>query len=103
MIEAYRILTIILYPLLFLYLYSRKIIKKEDRYRYKEKILPSYFNIKEKNRSVLIWFHAASIGEFKSIIPIIDQLNIVNKYISQLFKKAEHTESGHDIKYRDWA
>jgi 3-deoxy-D-manno-octulosonic-acid transferase len=78
MIVAYRILTIILYPLLFLYLYSRKIIKKEDRLRYKEKILPSYFNIKEKNGSVLIWFHAASIGEFKSIIPIIDQLNIVN-------------------------
>ena len=23
----------------------------------------------------LIWFHAASIGEFKSIIPIIEQLN----------------------------
>jgi 3-deoxy-D-manno-octulosonic-acid transferase len=29
-----------------------------------------------KGSSKLIWFHAASIGEFKSIIPIINQLNL---------------------------
>ncbi len=79
MILAYRILTTILYPLLLIYLYYRKLINKEDPIRYKEKIFSSHFNVKKKNKSKLIWFHAASIGEFKSIIPIIEQLNILYK------------------------
>tara|TARA_B100001093_G_scaffold96859_1_gene88837 strand:- start:241 stop:1452 length:1212 start_codon:yes stop_codon:yes gene_type:complete len=50
-------------------------IKKEDKVRYKEKIFSSNFNV-DKNESLkLIWFHAASIGEFKSILPIIEELN----------------------------
>ncbi len=76
MILAYRILTNLLYPLLLILIYYRKIINKEDPIRYKEKILVSYFNVREKENSKLIWFHAASIGEFKSIIPIINQLNL---------------------------
>ncbi len=79
MILAYRILTTILYPLLLIYLYYRKLKNKEDPIRYKEKIFTSHFKVKRKNKSKLIWFHAASIGEFKSIIPIIEQLNILNK------------------------
>ena len=79
MILAYRILTTILYPLLLIYLYYRKLINKEDPNRYKEKIFTSHFKVKRKNKSKLIWFHAASIGEFKSIIPIIEQLNVLNK------------------------
>ena len=76
MIFAYRVLTIILYPFLFLFVYFRKILKKEDPVRYREKILISHFNIKKNNDLKLIWFHAASIGEFKSIIPIITILNL---------------------------
>ena len=78
MILAYRILTTILYPLLILLIYYRKIIKKEDSKRYKEKIFISNFEVKNKGSSKLIWFHAASIGEFKSILPIIEELNIKN-------------------------
>tara|TARA_B100001057_G_scaffold496600_1_gene598496 strand:- start:1959 stop:3230 length:1272 start_codon:yes stop_codon:yes gene_type:complete len=74
MILLYRILTILVYPLLFIFLYYRKIIKKEDPIKFKEKILPSCFKVERKARSKLIWFHAASIGEFKSIIPIIKKL-----------------------------
>ena len=76
MIFAYRVLTAILYPFLFLFVYLRKILKKEDPIRYKEKILISHFNIKKNDNLKLIWFHAASIGEFKSIIPIITNLNL---------------------------
>ena len=76
MIFAYRVLTAILYPFLFLFVYLRKILKKEDPIRYKEKILISHFNIKKNDDLKLIWFHAASIGEFKSIIPIITNLNL---------------------------
>ena len=79
MILFYRIFTTFLYPFLFLFIYYRKILNKEDPVRYKEKILVSHFNVKKKNKSKLIWFHAASIGEFKSVIPIIDYLNINNQ------------------------
>ena len=79
MILAYRIFTTILYPFLLIFIYYRKILNKEDPVRYKEKILVSHFNVKKKNKSKLIWFHAASIGEFKSVIPIIDYLNINNQ------------------------
>ncbi|MDC1212288.1 hypothetical protein N8016_00660 [Pelagibacteraceae bacterium] len=75
MILTYRILTTLIYPLLFIFIYYRKILKKEDPKRYKEKILISHFDVKKKEGSKLIWFHAASIGEFKSIIPIIEKLN----------------------------
>jgi 3-deoxy-D-manno-octulosonic-acid transferase len=84
MIIAYRILTTLLYPLLFMFLYFRKVIKKEDPERFKEKILISHFNVKKKYGSMLIWFHAASVGEFKSIIPIIKQLNINNQNVKFL-------------------
>ena len=46
--------------------------------RYKEKIFPSYFDIKKKKDLSLIWFHAASIGELKSILPVISNLNKKN-------------------------
>ena len=78
MILTYRILTIFLYPFLILFTYFRKFSKKEDPIRFKEKIFISHFKPSEKGKSKLIWFHAASIGEFKSIIPIIEQLNINN-------------------------
>ena len=75
MILIYRILTTLIYPLLFIFIYCRKILKKEDSIRFKEKILISHFNVNRKKDSKLIWFHAASIGELKSIIPIIELLN----------------------------
>ena len=75
MILFYRIFTTLLYPILFLFTYSRLICKKEDPFRYKEKLLVSQFNVVKKNALKLIWFHAASLGEFKSIIPIINELN----------------------------
>ena len=84
MIIVYKIITTILYPFLFLFLFLRKLKKKEDPKRFKEKILVSHFNIKNKGKSKLIWFHAASIGEYKSIIPIIRQLNIKNNNLKFL-------------------
>ena len=78
MILTYRILTTLIYPLLCILIFFRKVLKKEDSKRYKEKISISYFNIKRKKDTKLIWFHAASIGEFKSILPIIKELNNIN-------------------------
>ena len=78
MILTYRVLTNLIYPLLLILIFIRKILNKEDPYRFKEKIFISHFNINRKKNKKLIWFHAASIGEFKSIVPIIDELNINN-------------------------
>ena len=75
MIIIYRILTYLLYPFLILLTYLRKLIKKEHPIRYKEKIFPYFFDVKRKLNTQLIWFHAASIGEFKSILPLIYKLN----------------------------
>ena len=67
MILAYKILTILLYPLLIILIYLRKFQNKEHKHRFKEKIFPSYFSVLRKENSKLLWFHAASIGEMKSI------------------------------------
>ena len=84
MILVYRVFTTFLYPCLVLFIYFRKIIKKEDPVRFKEKILVSHFKVKKRKKAKLIWFHSASIGEFKSIIPIINYLNIYHKNLKFL-------------------
>ena len=84
MFLAYRVFTTILYPFLFIFIYFRIIIKKDDPERFKEKILVSHFRVIDKEKSKLIWFHAASIGEFKSVIPIINQLNTKYKHLKFL-------------------
>ena len=74
MFLAYKILTSLLYPFLFILIFIRKYFNKEHQIRYKEKVFFSHFNVDRKDETKLIWFHAASIGEFKSIVPIIEEL-----------------------------
>ncbi len=78
MLLAYRYLTIFFYPILVLIIYFRKILKKEHNKRYKEKIFPSFFDVQKEKNKKLIWFHAASVGEVKSILPIVNELNNKN-------------------------
>jgi len=66
---AYYLITTIFYYLLYPYLYFRILRKKECPSRYKEKLGVS---LKSRNNGYLIWFHCSSIGELKSIFPIID-------------------------------
>ncbi len=84
MILAYKILANFIYPFLFIFLYIRVLLKKEDRTRFKEKILTKYFNVDKKNNHDLLWFHAASIGELRSIIPIIKKINQKGKNLEFL-------------------
>tara|TARA_E500000178_G_scaffold356241_1_gene432718 strand:+ start:1246 stop:2511 length:1266 start_codon:yes stop_codon:yes gene_type:complete len=76
----YRTITLIFYPLIIIFIYLRRFYKKEDKKRYKEKLFSSCFNIKRNYNLKLIWFHAASIGELKSILPVIDELDKNNSY-----------------------
>ena len=83
MITFYKIITTLLYPLILILIFCRKILLKEDPIRYKEKIFIKSFDVKKK-KFKLIWFHAASIGEFKSILPLIRSLNEKNKNLEFL-------------------
>ena len=66
---AYYLITTVFYYLLYPYLYFRILKKKECPLRYREKLGVS---LKVRNDGYLIWFHCSSIGELKSIFPIID-------------------------------
>ena len=77
MILAYRVISTILYPILILFIYLRLFLNKEHPTRFKEKFLISNFNVNKTKK--LIWFHAASVGEYKSIIPIIEKINLQNE------------------------
>jgi len=78
MLFIYRFLTFFLFPLFALLIFLRKIIKKEDSNRFKEKIFSSFFSSNRNYNKKLYWFHAASIGEVLSIMPLIDALNEKN-------------------------
>ena len=65
----YKLFTYLLYPFAPVYLYFRKIRKKEDSIRFKEKL--SKINIL-REEGFLIWFHVASVGEAMSILPLIN-------------------------------
>mgnify|MGYP000256229903 CR=1 FL=1 len=88
----YRALTTVFYPFFIAIILLRKFIGKEDPTRYKEKILHTHFNVVRKKNLKLVWFHAASIGEFKSIIPIIEEL-IKNRTVWIRQKLKIHTET----------
>ena len=65
----YKFFTYLFYPLAPIYLYMRKLKKKEDPKRYREKL--SKINI-NKSDGFLIWFHVASVGEAMSVLPLIE-------------------------------
>ncbi len=77
----YRLFTYLFYPIAPIYLYFRKLRKKEDPKRYKEKL--SKIELQRSN-GFLIWFHVASVGEAMSILPLVDSCindNKINKIL----------------------
>ena len=80
MLQVYRYLTFFLFPFFVILIYFRMFFNKEDKVRFKEKIFSSHFRVYKNNERKLIWFHAASIGECLSIIPLINEIN--NKHNS---------------------
>ena len=80
MILFYRFfinLVFILSPLIIL---IRLLKKKENPKRFIEKI---GFFTKDRSKGKLIWFHGASVGEFQSIVPLLEKLE-KSKKISQI-------------------
>ena len=52
-----------------LIIFYRKIYNKEHKTKFKDKIL---FKKIDRPQGFLFWFHAASIGELNSVLPIVD-------------------------------
>ncbi len=72
MIILYRILIniiLILSPLVFLIRFFKK---KETLKSYKEKLC---FFSEKRIKGKLVWFHGASVGEFQSIVPLLEKLD----------------------------
>ena len=65
----YKFLTYLFYPISPIYLFLRKLNKKEHAERYKEKM--SSIKI-QRDKGFLMWFHVASVGEAMSILPLIE-------------------------------
>ena len=65
----YKFVTYLFYPFSPIYLFLRKLKKKEHPTRYKEKL--SKINI-PRGEGFLLWCHVASIGEAMSILPLLE-------------------------------
>ena len=92
----YKFLTYLFYPFAPIYLYLRKLKKKEDPKRYIEKL--SNINLKRDN-GFLIWIHVASVGEAMSILPIIEEF-IKEKKIDQVLLTSITVSSGSILEKR---
>ena len=92
----YKFITFFFYLFAPVYLYFRKIRKKEDSIRYKEKL--AKINI-ERGEGFLIWFHVASVGEAMSILPLIN-VCIKEKKINRILITSITLSSGKILEKR---
>ena len=76
----YKLTTCLFYPFASIFLIFRKFKKKEHPSRYKEKLAKIDT---PKEEGILIWLHAASIGETLSVLPLIENLE-QNKNIKKI-------------------
>ncbi len=67
----YRMIGVCLRPVVPFYLFLRTIRGKEERGRQKERLGKSN---KTRPQSPLIWLHAASVGETRALVPLIDYI-----------------------------
>jgi len=86
----YKFFTYLFFPFAPIYLQFRKIKKKEDSIRYKEKL--SKINI-SRGEGFLIWFHVASVGEAMSILPLIENF-IKEKKVNKILITSITLSSG---------
>ena len=94
MLYIYRFLINLILILSPLIIILRLIKKKEDLNRFLEKFC---FFSKERGKGKLIWFHGASVGEIKSIIPILEKLE-KNKKIKKILITSNTLSSSKIIK-----
>ena len=94
MFFLYQIIVTIILLFSPIILIFRLIKKKEDKFRFKEKLSVV---TKNKTSGNLIWFHGASVGELLSIIPIIKYYE-KKKYINQILITSSTVSSSKVLK-----
>lgn len=72
MIYIYRVIQLILSPLLVVYLLTRFISGKEDKKRFAERL--GFASLNKDTSQKLVWIHCASVGESLAVLPIIKRL-----------------------------
>ena len=70
MLSVYRFLINTIFLLSPIIILFRLLKKKEDFFRFREKI--GFFK-KKRKKGNLIWFHGASVGEIQSIVPLLEK------------------------------
>ena len=78
----YRILSILLFPIIELYLFYRVAKKKEDKKRLKERF---GYATKTRPEGDLVWLHAVSVGEANSSLILVEEILKSSPQISILF------------------
>tara|TARA_S200000501_G_scaffold378452_1_gene441128 strand:+ start:1542 stop:2786 length:1245 start_codon:yes stop_codon:yes gene_type:complete len=97
MLVIYRILINIIYFLSPVIIIFRLIKKKESLHRFKEKLC---FFSKKRRKGKLVWIHGASVGEFQSIVPLIEKFE-KKKNIRQILVTSNTLSSSNVIsKYK---
>jgi len=92
----YNFFTYLFFPFSPIYLYFRKIRKKEDSIRYKEKL--SQIRISRGN-GFLIWLHVASVGEAMSILPLVNDF-LKEKKVNKILLTSITLSSGKILEKR---
>ncbi len=86
----YRLLSVLLFPLIYLYLIIRLIKGKEDRSRFKERF---GFNSHKRQDGQLIFIHSVSVGESNSAISLIETILKNNPQTNILFTSTTLTSA----------
>ncbi len=94
MLFLYRSIINIIFILSPIIILIRLINQKEDFKRFKEKI--GFFS-RKKIKGKLIWFHGASVGELKSVIPLVEKFE-KDKRINQILITSNTLSSSKIIK-----
>ena len=94
MLIIYRILINTIFIISPIIIIFRLIKKKESFQRFKEKYC---FFSKKKNFGKIIWFHGASVGEIKSVIPLVEKI-AKDKKIKQILITSNTLSSSKIIK-----
>lgn len=86
----YRILSILLFPFIELYLIVRVVKEKEDKSRIRERLGHSSI---ERPKGELAWIHAVSVGEANSALIMVEELLKFAPSISILFTTTTMTSA----------
>jgi len=78
----YKLLTYLFYIISPIYIFLRKIKKKEDPKRFKEKFSEIRLS---RGGGFLVWIHAASVGETISVLPLLEYFEKEKKIKKILF------------------